>query len=168
MKFEKTEVWGFEHAKKIDDMNYFITKNGVIFNSKGHRIKEQVSNNGYLRVSLHNHKKYLVHRLVAQTFIPNPNDLPQVNHINEDKKDNRAENLEWVTCLENLNHSKIIEKASVKKYKKVICIDTNEIFENIKTACIKYRIHHSNLVACCKGRRKTAKGYKWGYVNEIQ
>ena len=45
MKFEKTEVWGFEHAKKIDDMNYFITKNGVIFNSKGHRIKEQVSNN---------------------------------------------------------------------------------------------------------------------------
>lgn len=167
MRFENTEVFGFENAIQIKGMKYFITKDGVVYNSRGYRIKQQVSHNGYLRVSLHKHKKYLVHRLVAQTFIPNPNNLPQVHHINENKKDNRIENLEWVTCLENLNYSKVIEKASVSKFTKIRCVDTNEIFDNIKSACKKYKIHHSNLVACCKGRRKTVNGKKWEYVNEV-
>ena len=85
MKFENTEVWGFEQATKIKDMNYYITKKGDVYNSKGHKLKTEISTNGYARVSLSKHKKYLIHRLVAQTFIPNPKNLPQVNHINENK-----------------------------------------------------------------------------------
>jgi hypothetical protein len=164
MKFEKTEAWGFEYATKIKDMNYYITKKGDVYNLKGHKLKTEISANGYARVSLSKHKKYLIHRLVAQTFIPNPKNLPHVNHINENKLDNRVENLEWVTCLENLNYSKVIEKASIAKQTKVRCIDTNEIFESIKDACKKYNLHHSNIVACCNHRRKTVCGYKWEYV----
>ena len=104
---------------------YSITKEGKVYshlkpggygNGKvldytyAREFKPQINNRGYLCVQLYSNtpkcKSYSVHRLVAEAYIPNPNNLPQVNHINEDKTDNRVENLEWISSVDNIRYSK--------------------------------------------------------------
>ena len=148
--------------------NYNISEDGIITNSKGKIIKGEISNNGYRRVSLSNnevkHKKMSVHRLVAETYIPNPHNYPEVNHKNENKLDNRVSNLEWCSTLDNLNHSRVIEKASVAKFRKVKCVTTGKIYNSIKEAADKLGLYHSNIIACCNGRRATCGGLEWEYL----
>lgn len=89
--------------------NYMISDFGEIKNITTGKILKQNSNGkGYLHVCLydseHVGKTILVHRIVAKTFIPNPDNLPQVNHIDENKENNSVKNLEWVTSEENINH----------------------------------------------------------------
>ena len=151
-----------------DFPNYSVSEDGEIRNSKGKIIKGEISNNGYRRVSLSNddikHKKMSVHRLVAETYIPNPHNYPEVNHKNENKLDNRVSNLEWCSTLDNLNHSRVIEKASVAKFRKVKCVTTGKIYNSIKEASDELGLYHSNIVACCNGRRATCGGLEWEYV----
>ena len=151
-----------------DFPNYTISEDGKIRNSKGKIIKGEISNTGYRRVSLSNndvkHKKMSVHRLVAETYIPNPHNYPEVNHKNENKLDNRVSNLEWCSTLDNLNHSRVIEKASVAKFRKVKCVTTGKIYNSIKEAADELGLYHSNIVACCNGRRATCGGLEWEYV----
>lgn len=170
INIEKTEVFGWEAAIPIRGFpNYTITRNGEVFNKNGLQLKPSESNNGYLRVSLSNdkvkHKRFLVHRLVAEAFIPNPKNLPQVNHIDKNKHNNSVENLEWCTPLENLNHSRVIEKASEAKLTKVKCVTTGKVYDSFKEIEETLGLSHSNLVACCNGRRKTCGGMVWRYVN---
>ncbi len=85
--------------------NYKISEQGIVTNIKtGHELRGSINNCGYRRVQLSNRKRYFVHRLVAEEFIPNPETKPQVNHINGNKLDNRVENLEWCTASENQQH----------------------------------------------------------------
>lgn len=98
-----TEIW-----KQIDGFpNYYISSEGRVKNANDRILKPYVNHKGYLKVGLLQdgirHKKR-VHRLVAQAFIPNVNNLPEVNHRNLDKQDNRVDNLEWVTDEENRQH----------------------------------------------------------------
>ena len=127
-----------------------------------------MSSRGYLRVSLSNgiikHKRFSIHRLVAEAFIPNPNNLPQVNHKDENKTNNCVDNLEWCTAIENLNHSNVIGKATKAKLKRIRCVDTGRIYASIKDVCETFGLSHSNIVACCNGRRKNCGGMKWEYA----
>jgi hypothetical protein len=88
------------------ESEYAVSADGRVWSFRRSIIlKPEEVHNGYLRVALcvdKEVKHYRIHRLVANAFLPNPLDLPQVNHINHNRKDNRVENLEWTTQLENL------------------------------------------------------------------
>lgn len=127
--------------------DYLITKNGEIINKKTKRIlKGDPNAKGYLRVSIGG-KKHFIHRLVAEQYIPNPLNKQQINHINGIKTDNRVENLEWVTNLENRQHA--IKKGlhccgekcswSKLKEKDVIFIRTNKLL-NTKELAEKFNV----------------------------
>ena len=140
-------------------------------------LKPQMSGYGYLIVGLYNkktkNKKFIVHRIVAQAFIPNPNNLPQVNHISGIKTDNSISNLEWCTNSENqlhaykigLKHNKI--GCNNKKSKPIIQYDLKKNF--IKEWANKREIERilgldsSNISKCCKGKQRICKGYIWKY-----
>ena len=88
----------------LDD--YEITKDGEVINIRwgGRKVKPQPNGKGYLRVHIAGRMRF-VHRLVAEKYVPNPNNLPQVNHKDGNKKNNRADNLEWVSNYENRQHA---------------------------------------------------------------
>lgn len=117
------EIWkdikGYEGLYQVSNMgrvkslNRFIYKsNGTIQPFKG-KICAMCPDNNYIKVSLSKNGKYalkLVHRLVAEAFIPNPENKPEIDHINTDRKDNRVENLRWCTHKENVNNPLTISK----------------------------------------------------------
>lgn len=111
-------------------------------------------------------KYYSIHRLVAESFIPNPDNKPQVNHINGIKTDNRVKNLEWVTQSENIKHS-YNELNRNKRYRKVNQYSVEGEFIKTWDSMVNIEkdlnILYQNIYQCCKGKSKTAGGYKWKY-----
>ena len=89
--------------------NYSISEDGMVYNTKFNRkMKPNINSIGYLRVLLSSGgstKQLFIHRLVADAFVPNPDNKPEVNHIDGNKENNNANNLEWVTRSENENHA---------------------------------------------------------------
>lgn len=128
---------------------------------------------GYKRVCLFTkdgkRKRIRVHRLVAQAFIPNPNNYSIINHKDENKENNRADNLEWCTQKYNINYGTRTERASTKIRKAIIQIDEeNKIinqYNSIKEVEENLKYNRSNIIACAKGRIKTAYGYIWKYAD---
>ena len=129
-------------------------------------LKNNVMSKGYLGVKLckNGERTFKVHRLVAEAFIPNPDNKPQVNHINGDKTDNRVENLEWCTSRENTEHSRITGlqlPTAVLQYD----LEGNFIKEwaSIKEAQEATNSRHISM--CCRGHTKyrTSGGYIWRY-----
>lgn len=151
--------------KIIEGFNgkYGITEDGKVFSFASNKfLKQQISRKGYYSVDLGkglNYKHYSVHRLVAQAYLPNPNNLPEVNHIDEDKSNNSVSNLEWCTKDYNLHYG-----SRMLLNKPVHCIELDKTFLNAGTASKELGVRDDRIRFCCKGRRKTAGGYHWKYV----
>lgn len=123
-------------------------------------------------VSIRQRKHVLIHRLVAEAFIPNPENKPQVNHIDRNKKNNNVNNLEWVTEFENQRHwrdkfdNPPIDKS--KWSKRVKCIETGIEYESLLDAARKTGINYNGICRVVKHipRYRTAGGYHWALVDE--
>ena len=121
---------------------------------------------GYFTARLNKNNKgrlFKVHRLVAEAFIPNPENKPCIDHINGCRTDNRVENLRWVTYKENSNN--IITKLRFRRLSNVLCTETGIIYTSATDAEKETGIHRSSISAVCQGKVKTAGGYHWEYIN---
>ena len=150
---------------------YAITDNGEVWSYRKNKfLKQHITNDGYLYVTLYKNKQrktIKVHRLVAETYIPNPNNLPEVNHKSEVTTNNCIDNLEWVTKKENANYGTRAERIHKKTRKKVLCVETNIIYASTLDAEYKTGISSSHISEVANGIRKTAGGYLWKYIGGI-
>lgn len=151
--------------------NYTISDKGEIVNTNTNKeLKGYIRKDGYVVATLSKgSKKYkcYIHRLVAETFIPNPNNLPQVNHIDEDKTNNCVSNLEWITPKDNCNYGTRNERQGLGHSKPIEQYDLegNFIKEWDSAAQIERDLgfNHSNISKCCLGRYNVAYNYKWKF-----
>lgn len=133
-------------------------------------LKPMTNNKGYLKIRLLGQNR-LVHRLVAEAFIDNSDGYPIVNHKDENRQNNRAENLEWCNYKYNSNYGHCKEKLSElqnPRKKRVIQIDLTgrrTEWESLRQIERELGFNHSNISSCCKGHTKTAYGFKWCYAN---
>ena len=102
-------------------------------------------------------KSHKIHRLIAETYLDNPLNLPQVNHKDENKTNNALQNLEFCDAAYNINYSKT---------KKVICLETGIIYNSIKEAAKALDITPQAISCCLVGRTKTCAGYHWRYYDQ--
>lgn len=154
-----------ERWKEIDGFeNYSVSSEGRVRNDRTGRVLKPIDNHGYQRVGLYNDdgfQRFLIHRLVANAFIPNPDNLPQVNHINEDKTDNRVENLEYCSAEYNVNHGTRNIRLSTSKSGKpqtwrnrIVCVDGVQ-FPSIAAAEKHFSINIGTFaVALHRGQNK--------------
>lgn len=127
---------------------------------------------GYMLVVLCKNGKHfnkMVHRLVAQAFIPNPNNHKEVNHIDENKGNNKADNLEWCTRSYNVNYGSRIEKQRKALIKPVVAYTKdyefiNE-FDSLVDASKFAKIDATNISRACKKEGRISGGYLWKYKN---
>ena len=158
---EYRDIEGFEGR-------YQITNNGDVWSLLSKRfLKTYTTPSGYLTVGLKdgNRKQYTkkVHRLVAMAFIDNPENKPCINHLNEDKTDNRVENLEWVTIKENNSYGTRMDKIRKPVSQYSLTMELLNTYNSTVEASKNTGIPSSNIVNCANGKLKTAGGFFWKY-----
>lgn len=151
---------------------YGITMDGQVWSYRSNKfLKPKVKNSGYLEITLSKNgikKTCLIHRLVAEAYIPNPDNLPQVSHKDESRDNNCVDNLFWDTAKGNCNMPKHLKRKSKSHMnnatsKKVLCIETNIVYESLSEAGRAFNCTPQNIYRVCKGLTKTACGYHWRY-----
>lgn len=178
------EIWkdikGYEGKYQISNLGRVKS-----FPRKGarkteHILKPNKNHRGYLIIHLQNNYKrkgVVLHRLVAEAFIPNPNNLPQVDHIDDNKENNKVSNLQWITNYDNMRKSwetgaRSLEKSYKRgkehpRAKKIIQYDKKgnyiKTWDCILEASRVLKINDKNICACAKGKRPTAYNYIWKY-----
>ncbi|MFO8039896.1 MAG: HNH endonuclease [Sodalinema sp.] len=183
----KTEIYDKNETLGVDALPGFrvvpasplhaVNSEGIVLRIRTHKpIKPSLNKKGYLQVCLQGAKSYRIHRLVAELFIPNPEQKPQVNHIDGNKLNNSVENLEWVTNQENKDHAisnglwdNISEKIAVRQKgagnssAKLSETDVLDIYERLRNGepvgeiAKFYGVNHSNISAIKSGK-------SWGHL----
>lgn len=169
---------------------YGITEDGQVLNYKTQKfMKQRQDKDGYYRLSLtKDGKQYtrFIHRLLAETFIPNPKNLPLLNHKDENKQNNSLDNLEWCSCWYNLTYSRNRElalekgvdfmgfekKTNQKKpgsgiSKPVRCVELNIIYDSGAAAARELGLDASHISKVCRGKANTTGGYHFEFVQEV-
>lgn len=157
--------------------SYLISSMGRLWSKRANRFLHPLpTRDGYYRYALckKGTKTYVfAHRLVAQAFIPNPHQYPQINHIDENKTNNIVNNLEWCELKYNLEYGGRMERISqaLKNYpafsKKVLCVETGVVYASIKDAARLTGLNCQNISAVCHGRVKTAGRCHWKFYEEV-
>lgn len=173
--------------KQIEGYNkYSVSNTGLVRNDLTGKILSPYTTKkgGYLRVNLTENaisKKHLVHRLVAQAFIPNPNGFEVVDHINDIKDDNRVENLQWLTSPGNTkkfwNGLSEERRTKIKNFlvgngnryrksvsKPIVCIETGATYESAGHAARELNLCRTHVLRVAKGEYKQAKGYHFKFL----
>lgn len=134
-------------------------KDGRVYTYKSKPLKLYKDYAGYL-FTVNNIK---VHRLVAMAFLPNPNNLPVVNHKDFNRSNNNIENLEWCSHYDNIHHA--LKKPNRRKCgRKVLCVETDEVFDSITLAARMANKSIGAIFNALNGISKTAGGYSWKYI----
>lgn len=179
----KDEVWkdvvGYEGLYKVSDRGNVYSVERIGTNNRkfgGIILKSRYDKNGYPRVTLCENgimKTKVVHRIVAEAFVPNPNGLPQVNHLDEVKDNNNVENLEWCDSRYNSNYGTRNERLSKKV--RATNVETGEVLTFNSTVEAEDKGYTSgNVARACRGAYKgnngeliedghLYRGYKWSY-----
>ena len=157
------------------ETDYSVSTEGEVRKDTTNYILSQSSQQDYKFVTLlinGQQKRMRVHRMVAMTFIENPDNKPYVNHINGIRYDNNVENLEWVTQSENIQHAVRTGLMQNGRKKAVIQYNLNgdrmATFESASEAARQTGGSQSKITMCCKRQRETANDYQWRYYNDIQ
>lgn len=179
---ESAEEWrdieGYEGYQvssegRVRSLNRTVIRNGIEIHRKGKILKPIKDRYGYLQYRLYKNKKMknvLAHRLVANAFLPNPDNLPQVNHKDETPYHNNVENLEWCTQGYNNKYGTRIErimetKGNKKVYQYTLDGELVMIWKSTME-CFKNGYDFRHISHCCLGERKTHKGFIWRYEGE--
>jgi hypothetical protein len=188
----KTEIWkdikGFEGRYQVSNLGRVRSLDMVLegknwkssypfeYQRSGKVLKPLKKRNGYYHICLRNNGKpkfFVIHRLVALAFIPNPNKLPCVNHKDEDKANNVVSNLEWCTQKYNSNYGtrneRLREYSINNVMRPVVQYDMEgkviDTFESLSDAANKTGIPSVDISGVCNGRRKTTHGYVFKFLN---
>ena len=133
----------------------------------GKVLKEVKTTNGYLSIRLYKNgisHRFSIHRLVAKAFIPNHENKPEVNHIDEDKTNNKVSNLEWNTRLENMRHGSIIQRKQKPVFAVNKSMEFDYYFNSLKEDAETLNLHASNITNVLKGRYKQSGGFYFEYA----
>lgn len=189
------EIWkdieGFEGFYQISNYGEVrsLDRFDGIRNLKGNILKQNLKQNGYLQVGLRKQGKrkwFSVHRLVAKHFIPNPDKLPQVNHIDSNKQNNTVDNLEWVTAKANYKHAEQNGLMNPPKGENHPCYGLYGERSKSAKKVVRYnketgetKLYNAKILAkydgfdvtsvskCCNKHQKTHKGYEWYFLEDF-
>lgn len=148
-----------EKWKQINDFDYYVSNSGRIKNKHGRILKPSIRN-GYYSIDLMKNKKrykYYIHRLVAKAFIQNPEEYPMVNHKDENKLNDKVENLEW---CDNTYNSQYPNDLSV------YCLDLDKYFKSSTEASVHTGVCRTSIIKACRGYLELAGGMLWCYAKD--
>ncbi len=153
---------------------YSVSDEGQVRNDKtGSMLRQWLDSNGYYSVSLYESKKTKiarVHHLVAEAFIPNPENLHDVNHEDGNKSNNLVSNLIWCTRSYNMLHSTQTLGRKQRTHKRILveCVETGEVYPSVTAAARKISRSDMALRKCLYGQTKTCAGNHWRYFYDCE
>ena len=180
------EIWkdieGYEGRYQVSNLGRVRSldrmtecNNGRKFFVAGRVMKMWQRKDGYMSVVFWTNNKpytFLIHRLVAEAFISNPDNLPMINHKDEDKTNNHVDNLEWCTNQYNLTYKNVQYRSKATRRKAVIQMTLDDKFvaeyESTHDAARKTGFHQGNIAGACRGQRNLLNvyGFHWKYKEE--
>lgn len=174
------EIWkdiegynGFYEISNLGNCKTHYAIGSGKYTKEGRLLKPVKCSNGYSEYQLRingERRCCLAHRLVAEAFIDNPMNKPEVNHKDEDIRNNYADNLEWVTSKENANYGTRNERSAIPKRIKVVKLDSNlnllQTYNSLEQAGNDNNVGSECITRVCKGKQHYSNGFKWMYLDD--